>query len=97
MTTQYEMTGSIEAMQVDGDNRDADTDERGAPEGMLAVAAWIGSQVTVNHDRHYEVEVPLGRHGWVYARPGDWVVKLREDVFIIVDAVTFEQFFAPAP
>ena len=84
---------TVEAMQVGGDDRNADTDERGVPEEMTEAAEWIGSQVTVGHDRRYEVEVPQGRHGPAYARPGDWVVKLRDGVFEIVDAETFDNLY----
>ena len=87
---------TVEAMQVGGDDRDADTDDRGAPEAMLEVAEWAGSQVTVGHDRRYEVEVPQGRHGPTYARPGDWIVKLADGVFEIVDAETFDRLYVPA-
>ena len=87
---------TVEAMQVGGDDRDADTDERGVPDEMLAVAEWVDSQVTVGHDRRYEVEVPGGRQGPSYARPGDWVVKLDDDTFEIVDAATFDRLYVPA-
>lgn len=86
---------TVEAMQVGGDDRDADTDERGTPGEMATVAEWLGSRVTVGHDRRYEVEVP-GHHGIRYARPDDWIVKLDGDAFEIVDAATFDRLYVPA-
>lgn len=73
----------VQAIRIDADNYDE----------MCEIVAWCGAEA-VDYDGHV-MRIPT-LEGWLYANPGDWIIKGVEGEFHACKPLIFEKTYEPA-